>query len=322
VTPKTASPLAGGFGRSADLLLKGGEFTPANSSTRPDFKNPLDASRRMAQLNGTAAYGIQASGIGAETLRNALALKLQSASRSDQGEFALSPSAFDSRTGSSAGREVESFAKGLEIRTKGKKVGELIDAIGKKVAGREVSFAALPVELQAALGTAALGSIVAGGDYGTLNALGIKATSQYSAGKLGLTLKGSERGPRLEFFAQAKLLRSGEVTLDGEGKLDTDGHASGELKLHAKNGDLSFDGKVTAGDLPGKARVNGFASLGVNLGRALLKGDVDYERDRAGLDTLSYGGSIGVPLADALKGSVNVDVKPQETRYYLKVETK
>jgi hypothetical protein len=298
-TPVSASPVQT---NAAPLL----GVPPRSLSDGAGFSSAVGNARAQLLRSGQLDIKVDTRGVNAQTLGRAL----DSARQNGSIDFNVSPNVFNIQTGSQAGTQIEAYAKELKIETKDKTVGQLVEEIGKKSLGNEAGnvFNSLPRSVQIGLGAAAVGAIAGTGNWQQLNALGIRASAGFDGGKLSVALQGNDRGPLLDFSAEAKINAGSGVNIGLTGRATTQGNVSGGVSVEASNDTVKFSGGVAGSNFPGEANFSAMASLGINLGQALLQGNAKYQINN-GAGAFGGGASLGVPLLGG-QGSINLQATP------------
>ena len=217
---------------------------------------------------------------------------------------------FDARTGSKAGSEVESYAKGLNIKTDKRSVKQLIAAIGDKTAGSAGNSVALPGKILKSLGGVALAALVSTDDP-KLIALGITLSTNFEGGQLRFVVKGNEKtGPNSEFAGKVVVAKSGDSSATIEGRISTQGRAAAKVSLQANGNGSKAEINAALSSIQGEPSFKADATFGLSLGAALLQGSVSSSSKANG--TLNTEAGLSIKSGDFKLG---VDFTPKETRW-------
>ena len=169
-------------------------------------------------MTGSLNYSVNAKDISRATLGKVITAAVQSG----KIDLNVSPAVFNTRTGSTAGTEILAIAKGLNVKTDGKSVKQLIAEIGNKTVESKGSLTVLPDSVAKSLGAVSLQALVSSGD-GKLNALGVAIESNFNGGKLSIEAKGVDK-VGLQFEAVGTLqAKQGDTTASVEGRVNTRG---------------------------------------------------------------------------------------------------
>lgn len=211
---------------------------------------PLDLAKRSLAMTGSLNYKIDTVGIGQATLAKAIT----TAAQSGKIDFNVSPAVFDARTASKAGSEVESYAKGPNIKTDKQSVKQLIAAIGDKTAGSAGNSVALAGKILKTLGGVTLAALVSTEDP-KLMALGVKLSTKFDGRELRIEVKDNDKtGLKSEFVGKV-VTGNGSLNATVDRRINTQGGTAVKVSLQA-NGDGSSNAqrlKSTRRSVPFKA---------------------------------------------------------------------
>ena len=268
---------------------------------------PLDLAKRSLAMTGSLNYKIDTVGIGQATLAKAIT----TAAQSGKIDFNVSPAVFDARTGSKAGSEVESYAKGLNIKTDKRSVKQLIAAIGDKTAGSAGNSVALPGKILKSLGGVALAALVSTDDPKLID-LGVKLSTNFEGGQLRFVVKGNEKtGPNSE-FAGTVFTGNSSLKATVDARFNTQGRSAVKVSLQANGNGSKAEINAALSSIQGEPSFKADATFGLSLGAALLQGNVAYSNAKgalgaeAGLSINSGACKVGVDFnSKEVKASVS-----------------
>ena len=237
---------------------------------------PLDMAKRSLASTGSLNYKINTLGIGQATLDKAIT----TAAQSGKIDFNVPPAVFDARTGSKAGSEIESYAKGLNIKTDRQSVKQVIAAIGDKTARSVGNLVALPGKILKNPSGVALAALVSTEDP-KLAALGVKLSTKFDVDELRIEVKGDDKiGLKSEFAGKVGTGNGGlNATIDA--RINTLDRAAGKVSLQANGNGLKAEINAALSSVQGEPSFKADATFGLSLGAVAGKCCLHQRKRRA-----------------------------------------